>query len=41
MAPFPVNKTLSIADPARSMVIGPYQLKNNLIVAPMAGRNVP
>ncbi len=37
MAPFPVNKTHSIADTARSMHIGPYQLKNNLIVAPMAG----
>ena len=37
MAPFPVNKTLSIAVTARSMHIGPYQLRNNLIVAPMAG----
>jgi tRNA-dihydrouridine synthase B len=37
MAPFPVNQTFSIADTARSMHIGPYQLKNNLIVAPMAG----
>jgi tRNA-dihydrouridine synthase B len=36
-APFPVNKTQSIADTARSMHIGPYHLKNNLIVAPMAG----
>jgi len=36
-APFPVTKTNLIADPARAMHIGPYQLKNNLIVAPMAG----
>jgi tRNA-dihydrouridine synthase B len=37
---FPVNKqthSISIADAARSMQIGPYQLKNNLVVAPMAG----
>ena len=36
-APFPVNNTNPIADTARAMHIGPYQLKNNLIVAPMAG----
>ena len=36
-APFPVNRSHSIADTARAMHIGPYQLKNNLIVAPMAG----
>jgi tRNA-dihydrouridine synthase B len=37
-APFPVNnRAHSIAIAARSMRIGPYQLRNNLIVAPMAG----
>ena len=33
----PRKQTHSIADTVRSMHIGPYQLKNNLIVAPMAG----
>jgi tRNA-dihydrouridine synthase B len=33
----PRKKTNLIADSARAMHIGPYQLKNNLIVAPMAG----
>ena len=36
-APFPVNNCNPIADKTRAMHIGPYQLKNNLIVAPMAG----
>jgi len=36
-APFPVNNANPIADKTRAMHIGPYQLKNNLIVAPMAG----
>jgi tRNA-dihydrouridine synthase B len=36
-APFPVNNANPIADTTRAMHIGPYQLKNNLIVAPMAG----
>ena len=36
-APFPANNTNPVADTARAMHIGPYQLKNNLIVAPMAG----
>ena len=33
----PRNTFTTIANPARAMHIGPYQLKNNLIVAPMAG----
>jgi len=36
-APFPVNNTNSIADTARAMHIGPFKLRNNLVVAPMAG----
>jgi tRNA-dihydrouridine synthase B len=36
-APFPVNNANPIANTTRAMHIGPYQLKNNLIVAPMAG----
>jgi tRNA-dihydrouridine synthase B len=36
-APFPVPGSNSTADTKRAMRIGPYQLKNNLIVAPMAG----
>jgi len=36
-ARFPVDNTNPIADTTRAMHIGPYQLKNNLIVAPMAG----
>ena len=36
-APFPDHKTHPDADTARAMRIGPYQLKNNLLVAPMAG----
>ncbi len=37
MAPFPARHSTTIANPARAMHIGPFQLKNNLIVAPMAG----
>src|SRR5262245_28356953 len=37
MTPFPVKRTNSIVDAARAMHIGPLQLRNNLIVAPMAG----
>jgi tRNA-dihydrouridine synthase B len=37
MTPFPVRNTATIADKIRAMHIGPFQLKNNLIVAPMAG----
>ena len=37
MTPSPVRDTKTPADPARAMYIGPFQLKNNLIVAPMAG----
>lgn len=36
-APFPDDKMNPDADTARAMRIGPYQLKNNLVVAPMAG----
>lgn len=36
-APFPVINVNRIVDTPRAMHIGPYQLKNNLIVAPMAG----
>jgi tRNA-dihydrouridine synthase B len=36
-APFPVITVNRIADTLRAMYIGPYLLKNNLIVAPMAG----
>ena len=37
MAPFPARNTTTIANPKRAMHIGPFKLKNNLIVAPMAG----
>ena len=37
MAPFPARHSATIANQARAMHIGPFQLKNNLIVAPMAG----
>jgi tRNA-dihydrouridine synthase B len=37
MAPFPATKSTTIANQARAMHIGPFHLKNNLIVAPMAG----
>jgi tRNA-dihydrouridine synthase B len=36
-AHFPGNKATTIANTTHAMRIGPYQLKNNLIVAPMAG----
>ena len=37
MAPSPATHSTTIANPARAMHIGPFHLKNNLIVAPMAG----
>jgi len=37
MAPFPARRSTTIANQARAMHIGPFQLRNNLIVAPMAG----
>jgi tRNA-dihydrouridine synthase B len=37
MAPFPATNSTTIANQARAMHIGPFHLKNNLIVAPMAG----
>jgi tRNA-dihydrouridine synthase B len=37
MAPFPARHSTTIANQARAMHIGPFQLRNNLIVAPMAG----
>jgi len=37
MSPFLADSTKLIAGSARAMQIGPYQLKNNLVVAPMAG----
>ena len=37
MTPFPVKQMNSIVDAARAMHIGPFQLRNNLVVAPMAG----
>jgi tRNA-dihydrouridine synthase B len=37
MTPFPVKQMNSIVDAARAMHIGPLQLRNNLVVAPMAG----
>jgi len=37
MAPSPATHSTTIANQARAMHIGPFHLKNNLIVAPMAG----
>jgi tRNA-dihydrouridine synthase B len=37
MAPSPATNLTTIANQARAMHIGPFHLKNNLIVAPMAG----
>jgi tRNA-dihydrouridine synthase B len=37
MAPSPATKSTTIANQARAMHIGPFHLKNNLMVAPMAG----
>ena len=37
MAPSPATNSMTIANQARVMHIGPFHLKNNLIVAPMAG----
>ena len=37
MAPSPATNSTTIANQARVMHIGPFHLKNNLIVAPMAG----
>jgi len=37
MAPSPARHSKTIANQARAMHIGPFHLKNNLIVAPMAG----
>lgn len=37
MTPFPVRDTTTIAKRTRAMHIGPFHLKNNLVVAPMAG----
>ena len=37
MTPSPAKQAITIVDATRAMHIGPFQLKNNLIVAPMAG----
>jgi tRNA-dihydrouridine synthase B len=37
MAPSPATNSTTFANQARAMHIGPFHLKNNLIVAPMAG----